>query len=579
MRPFQHIALFVLSLIGIFNPLISNNLKPILHRACINTVNAELTLRLTPPNDPCNGFVKYRFYGRNTSTESFSLLGEENNLNLLLWNKILPNKKDWQIVAYSFFSCKPNDSFESNTIWVDVSPPSYIEPDSVSVSFDNQTLIAGWTNPPEADIMGYTLFEVEDDGSNVIIDEPNVLFYEFNTNRFDPTKKNNRLAIAGFDSCRNGGVISKFHSPVHCLVQPDSRYKCNKKITVSWSPYVGWTPNNYVVVIRDKTKNKNLHSIVVDPGRRDTTVVLPYLDVTLDVFVRARKTNSSIGSTSNRVELSLSDFAAPSTRTALYFVSVENNSNVRLEGQCEMGDSFVLYGFSSSLPPVVLSGGISNGTVSFLDQTTDAKNITSDYMLIRYNPCGLPADSSYVARNILLSVGVDGSLSWSEHEPWSAENRVVDYAIQHKGLSGWETLGQTPSTFYTPNLKGVKTLRIKATTPSNIPNNLNYGYSNEVVFDYGFDSSLLDTFFIPNVFVPEGNNTHFKVVNAAIQEGESTMKIFNRWGEKLFEGDALVGWDGSSNGEALPPGHYVFVVNARYRGKITEKSGVLLLLK
>lgn len=579
MRRVQHIALVFLSLFEILKPLLSNNLEPVLHRACINTVNAELTLSLTPSKDTCSGFVKYRFYGRNTVNENFNLLGEENSLNLFLWNKILPNKKNWQIVAFAYFSCKPNDSFESNSVWVDVSPPSYVEPDSVSVSFDNQTLIAGWTTPPEADIMGYTLFEVEDDGSNVIIDEPNVLFYEFKTSRFDPEKKNNRLAIAGFDSCRNGGVISQFHSPVHCLVQPDSRYKCNKKITISWSPYVGWSPDNYLVVVRDKTKKTNLYSITVEPGTRDTTLVLPYLGVTLDVFIRAQKPSSSISSTSNRVELFLSDFTEPNTKTSLYFVSVENNANVRLEGKCEIGDSFVLYRLSNSLPPMVLSMGISSGVVSFLDQTADVKNKTNNYILTRYNVCGVSADSSCLARNILLLVDGGGGLSWSEHEPWFMENKVIDYTIQSKSTSGWEDVDQTPSAFYTPNTKGFRTLRVKATTPSTVPNNLNYSYSNEVVFDYGFDSGLLDTFFIPNVFVPEGNNTHFKVVNAALQAGESVMKIYNRWGEKLFEGDALVGWDGSNNGKNLPQGQYAFVISAKYRGKIIEKSGLLLLLK
>jgi gliding motility-associated-like protein len=228
---------------------------------------------------------------------------------------------------------------------------------------------------------------------------------------------------------------------------------------------------------------------------------------------------------------------------------------------------------------MILSTDKSNGTVSFLDQTADVKNNINDYILIRYNYCKVAADSSNIARNILLSVDGNGALSWSEHEPWSAENRIVDYTIQSKSPSGWEDLAQTSSVFYTPDIKGVRTWRIKATTTTSVPNNLNYSYSNEVVFDYGFDSSLLDTFFIPNVFVPEGNNTHFKIVNAALQEGESVMKIYNRWGEKLFEGDALTGWDGSNNGETLPQGHYVFVINAKYRGKIIEKSGVLLLLK
>ncbi len=87
--------------------------------------------------------------------------------------------------------------------------------------------------------------------------------------------------------------------------------------------------------VRDKTKNTNLYSIDIGPSKRDTTLVLPYLDVTLDVFVRAQKVSSSISSTSNRVEISLAGFAEPSNKTSLYFVSVETIRSIRLEGECE----------------------------------------------------------------------------------------------------------------------------------------------------------------------------------------------------------------------------------------------------
>lgn len=559
--------------------LCGNSLKPVLHRACLNTVTAEVSITLTPSKDTCNGFLKYRFFGRNNTTNSFEFLGEEDNINSQLWNEILPNKKDWQIKAVAYFSCMPNDSFESNSIWVDVTPPSYVEPDSVSVHFENQTLIAGWTNPPDADIMGYTLFEVDDNGNNLIIDEPNVLFYEFLTSRFDPAKSGNRLAIAGFDSCRNGGVISALHSPIFCTITPSSNYLCDKNITVSWTPYAGWVVGRYEVVVRDKNKENNLFHFEVDANTLDTTITLPYLDVNVDVFIRAFESGANVSTTSNRVQQHITDFKEPAQSTTLHFITVQNDDYIELEGYAQKDDSISLIRINPTGVSDLVFSGSSQGYSAFIDKIPDVKSDLYDYILIRYNVCGAAADTSNIAQNILLQVNGNGELLWNSHAYWMEKGYNQGFEIQQKGPTGWITIDYTEKTRYLPQSKGLQNFRVQALTTDPIVNGLDYSFSNSITFDYGFDSALLDTFFIPNVFVPNGNNDTFKIINPALSPGESTLKIYNRWGEKLFEGDALGGWDGKSNGSPMPDGQYIYIVNARYRGKLIEKKGLILLIK
>ena len=101
----------------------------------------------------------------------------------------------------------------------------------------------------------------------------------------------------------------------------------------------------------------------------------------------------------------------------------------------------------------------------------------------------------------------------------------------------------------------------------------------QILVDLGFDSSLVDTLLIPNAFSPEGNNPIFRISNPAIASGETTLKIYNRWGEKIWEGDALDGWDGKVNGEVVNNGHYVYHLVGLYRRKRIEKSGMILLLR
>ncbi len=73
--------------------------------------------------------------------------------------------------------------------------------------------------------------------------------------------------------------------------------------------------------------------------------------------------------------------------------------------------------------------------------------------------------------------------------------------------------------------------------------------------------------FIPNTFTPNGDgvNDIFCVRGVGI-ENISTFRIFSRWGELLFErtniqiNDKQNGWDGTYNGEVLPPDVYMYIV-------------------
>jgi gliding motility-associated-like protein len=86
---------------------------------------------------------------------------------------------------------------------------------------------------------------------------------------------------------------------------------------------------------------------------------------------------------------------------------------------------------------------------------------------------------------------------------------------------------------------------------------------------------------VPNVFTPgNGINNILYVVHL----GEATLKsfrIFNRWGQKVFESnDISKGWDGTFNGQPQPVGVYVYEVEAyTYKGVRLVKNGNITLLR
>lgn len=73
-------------------------------------------------------------------------------------------------------------------------------------------------------------------------------------------------------------------------------------------------------------------------------------------------------------------------------------------------------------------------------------------------------------------------------------------------------------------------------------------------------------FLFPNVFTPNGDGTNdqFRPVGACPEISNYTMKVFNRWGDLVFEGfRPEEGWNGETNG--LPAPTDVYVWWAQYR--------------
>lgn len=83
---------------------------------------------------------------------------------------------------------------------------------------------------------------------------------------------------------------------------------------------------------------------------------------------------------------------------------------------------------------------------------------------------------------------------------------------------------------------------------------------------YRFNISVIEEekLRVPDLFTPDGNNVNdiIYLEGWAIKELKY-FRIFNRWGEKVFEtNDMNMGWDGSHKGAQQPPGVYFYQVEA-----------------
>ena len=94
--------------------------------------------------------------------------------------------------------------------------------------------------------------------------------------------------------------------------------------------------------------------------------------------------------------------------------------------------------------------------------------------------------------------------------------------------------------------------------------------------------------FIPNVFSPngDGTNDYFTIRGTADLEELVDFKVFNRWGNILFDQqhldpqEGLNGWDGTHHGQPMPPDVYTYQVLLKMDdGKLRERSGSVTLIR
>ncbi len=107
------------------------------------------------------------------------------------------------------------------------------------------------------------------------------------------------------------------------------------------------------------------------------------------------------------------------------------------------------------------------------------------------------------------------------------------------------------------------------------------------IFNQPYDvaDKCLPVVLAPNIFTPNGDNINDRFVPQPLNAARTkilNVKIFNRWGELLFEGDNLVPdtqWDGTYKGKRVPQETYVYAIEYEsidFGGTQTLKGGVLV---
>jgi gliding motility-associated-like protein len=94
---------------------------------------------------------------------------------------------------------------------------------------------------------------------------------------------------------------------------------------------------------------------------------------------------------------------------------------------------------------------------------------------------------------------------------------------------------------------------------------------------------LIQGLFVPNAFVPEGENPELRTfMPVGVNLRKYKIEVYNRWGSVIWssmkldgEGCPAEGWDGTYKGKPMPVGEYIWVIEAEFKnGHIWQGADV-----
>ncbi len=226
---------------------------------------------------------------------------------------------------------------------------------------------------------------------------------------------------------------------------------------------------------------------------------------------------------------------------------------------------------------------LNRNTLSHRDTNLQVDQNTFTYRIKMRDSCGnISAYGDNVSTPVKLSVsGGEGNplLQWTPYEGWE----VSYYEIQRFN-NEQERYQTVPGYSMVP---GNKLKAIDSISEMDFTNHCYRIIAHKKGEPEITSVSNIDCFnpemrvYVPNAFSPDGNgiNDHFRPRGTYVLNFR--MKIYNRWGQKVFESHSLKeGWDGTFEGEKVEAGSYLYIIFAEGpNGAVQKLQGRMTVIK
>jgi gliding motility-associated-like protein len=227
------------------------------------------------------------------------------------------------------------------------------------------------------------------------------------------------------------------------------------------------------------------------------------------------------------------------------------------------------------------------GTFSYIDNLPQsAASVIYTYVLQAPDVCATRYKSSKPASSMRLQASeasaTTNNLQWNAYEGWNAVGGYDIYRSNGSNSTLAELLGSSASTLFSDNEADMVVGGYNITY-NVIAIESGYGEDGQqATASSSYASIRKETLcWIPNAFTPKGaTNNVFKPQISFIKEGSYRMKIYNRYGQILFEtNDLSAGWDGTYAGHYVNPASYIYLIEfENSKGERQTEKGVFVFV-
>jgi gliding motility-associated-like protein len=199
------------------------------------------------------------------------------------------------------------------------------------------------------------------------------------------------------------------------------------------------------------------------------------------------------------------------------------------------------------------------------------------YQVSAINVCAQPSPLSNIGKLMLLQGQNQNNqsalLQWTAYEDWSAASGILRYQLEVNQNGIFIPVAETNNRDFTDAefIQSGQYERCYRVTAVQTANPSIQSHSNTACV--GYEAVI----FVPNAFSPneDGLNDVFEPFNIGFKH--YTLKVYNRWGEKIAEGR---NWDGKIQGIPAPVGLYHFQIEGQTgKSENTFLKGEVMLVK
>ena len=577
MTPFLKIFIFVILL----SPLLAVGQVVAPEFLCVSNDS----LMWIPATNSCGAFNAYEVYGSTNETGPYTLLESITDPSETVFFHVDANTQTWYYYLLTNANCPGEAVLTSDTLdnLIPVAEPIQnvtITPAGVEIN---------WFPSLSPEVYAYVVSRNTGLGTTIL----DTVFGGITTyidTTADPQNVSEVYFVVAIDPCGNKSLVVDPHNTILLDITPQNG--CENGIVLNWNPYQNWAQGVTRYDIFVSINGAADIRIGEVPGNSTTFTYLLANDGENLCFKVEAVEDITLARSLSSTACTTVDIQQPLRNIELLGASVNTNGSVDIEWVWDetalIVDANVFYVgagddvvFNESL---VLNTPLS--TINTLNVTSvNAQSSAYFFNIDGTDECGNRIMSNESISPFLMGVSQGESTNLLTWQPYTHSlATAISYELIKMTTAGEEVIfsGNISDVKFTDNniggsaaLENCYYLRVL----------VEFTLTDGTVFNRILHSNTVclipdPKVYVPNVFAPNGSNSQFRPFLSFNVNTNYTMNIYDRWGGHVFNSkDINNGWKGRRNGEIMPQGVYLYIIEIQPEGgEVIQLSGDVMLL-